>query len=304
MARLRRTSDASTWILPAQCLIGRSHVCYVRPIDPKVSGEHALLRWRSGTWELQDLHSRNDTYVDGHAVGSGRKVRIDEGARLGFGRRDDEYVLVDAGPPEPHAVHLDATYTTAEAHDGFVVLPSAEAPEVTILHRDQGWWLESQDGLAPLHDGKILNAYGGPWRLHLPEQIPPTSDAKDVPMTLATITLRFVTAVDDGRLVSLVVQRGERRIPLEARAHHAPLFWLARARLAQSALPLDEQGWVQQEQLLAELGYDVGRLHVEIHRVRRQIAKAGVVDAVNVIERRQGARTLRVGVAALELVTV
>jgi predicted component of type VI protein secretion system len=98
VARLKKIDDSSVWLVPAQCLVGRSRACNMRLTEPKVSGEHALLRWRSGVWELQDLHSHNGTHVDGRLLGSGRRVVLEEGTTVGFGR-PDEYVLFDAGPP-------------------------------------------------------------------------------------------------------------------------------------------------------------------------------------------------------------
>ncbi|MCA9700749.1 MAG: FHA domain-containing protein, partial [Myxococcales bacterium] len=63
MSRLRSTDGVREWLLPSRCLIGRSRSCDVVLGEPAVSSEHALLRWRNGAWELQDLHSRNGTYV-------------------------------------------------------------------------------------------------------------------------------------------------------------------------------------------------------------------------------------------------
>ena len=67
MARVRHSTGA-VWPLPARCVLGRSSACTIRITDSEVSGEHALMRWDSGIWELQDLHSRNGTYVDGQRL--------------------------------------------------------------------------------------------------------------------------------------------------------------------------------------------------------------------------------------------
>jgi hypothetical protein len=184
-----------------------------------------------------------------------------------------------------------------------LTLPDPQAPEVTVLHRDQGWWLETEDGLEPITDGKLVATCRGSFRLCLPEPLPPTRDAMDAALTLASLALSFMVR-DGGRSVELVALRGERRIELKTRAHHAPLLVLARARLAERARPGDEQGWVHQEDLIRRLDYDSGRLHVEIHRARRQLAQAGILDAVHVVERREGTRLLRIGVAKLEIDTI
>ena len=106
VARIQPKGDSASSQLPSRCLIGRSHACQLRVATPETSSEHALLRWRSGAWELQDLHSRNGTYVDGRRLASGQSIGLAPGTTLGFGR-PDEYVLIDAGPPEPHAVGIE-----------------------------------------------------------------------------------------------------------------------------------------------------------------------------------------------------
>jgi hypothetical protein len=277
-------------------------VCQLRVTTPETSSEHALIRWRSGAWELQDLHSRNGTYVDGRRLASGQSLGLLGGARLGFGR-PDEYVLVDAGPPEPHAVGVEPPHTTIETHGGLLTLPDAEAPEVTVLYRDQQWWLERADELRPITDGELVPTRTGIWRLHLPEQVPSTRDAADIAPTLAVLTLRFLVDAD-GDTVELIVLRGDRRLDVKTRAHHAPLLTLARARLDQRALPGEEQGWVDQDEILRRLGCDTNRLHVDIHRIRRQFTAAGVIDAVHIVERRPGTRQMRLGVSQLEINTV
>jgi hypothetical protein len=302
VARIRTQDGSSSSPLPSRCLIGRSRACELCLATPETSSEHALLRWRSGAWELQDLGSLNGTYVDGRRLGAGLSVGLSVGVSLGFGH-PDEYVLCDAGPPEPHAVGLEPPHLTVESHAGLLTLPDAEEPEVTVLHRDQTWWLERADGLAPIRDGELVMTGAGAWRLRLPEQVPPTRDAADIAPTLAALTLRFLVNGDGGP-IKLVVLRGDRQLDLKTRAHQAPLLTLARARLGQQGLPGEEQGWVEQEELLHLLGCDTNRLHVDIHRIRRQFAAAGVIDAVHIVERRPGTRQLRVGVSRIEISTV
>ncbi len=49
-------------------LLGRHRECGAVFADPTVSRQHALLRFRDGTWVLQDLHSTNGTTVNGARV--------------------------------------------------------------------------------------------------------------------------------------------------------------------------------------------------------------------------------------------
>lgn len=225
-----------------------------------------------------------------------------EGARLGFGH-PDQFTLFDGGPPEPHAVGVEAPFATVETQDGLLVLPGPDEPEVALVHQDSRWWLEHADGVRPVADGDVIVTRAGGFRLHLPELLPWTRDAEDAAPTLAMLTLRFAVR-DGGETVELVAIRGDQRIDFKARAHHAPLLALARARLGARGQSTDELGWIDQEELLRQLGCDTNRLHVDIHRIRRQFAAAGILDAVHIIERREGTRQLRIGVTNLDVTLV
>lgn len=299
MARFRTTNWDMTCLLPTCCLVGRSWTCQLRVETPETSSEHALLRWQDDGWELHDLYSHNGTYVDGAPIGAGRTAPLREGSRVGFGL-PDQWQLVDAGPPHAHAVLLAAPHLVVEAVDGVIALPDLRRHGVTLQLRERRWW--RSDGERSVADGEVIVVDGGAWRLHLPEALPPTRDVEGSPLTLATLDLRF-TVHEGGEPVELDVRRGERRVDLKSRAHHAPLLALAlaRARLADRGRPIDAQGWIDQAALLDLLRCDANRLHVDVHRVRRQFAAAGVVDAMNIVERREDGRALRIGVTRLEV---
>jgi len=50
--------------------------------DPMISGRHAQVHWRDGSWWLQDLKSTNGTMVDGRLV---REVQLRPGAEITVG---------------------------------------------------------------------------------------------------------------------------------------------------------------------------------------------------------------------------
>jgi pSer/pThr/pTyr-binding forkhead associated (FHA) protein len=298
MARVRHSTGA-VWPLPARCVLGRSSACTIRITDSEVSGEHALMRWDSGIWELQDLHSRNGTYVDGHRIDAGQRVRLDEGARLGFGRRDG-YVLEEAGPPTLHAVLLNDDRRAVEARDGLLALPDPERPE-RVIHRQQGQWLLEEDGDArTIEDGLIVQTSLGMWRVYLPESLPSTREATDA-WTVASLKLRFSVDRNSDR-IELEAASDAETFPLSARAHHLLLLTLAQVRLADRELPPAQQGWIHQHELLRRLDFKAGRLQLDIHRIRRQFAEIGVVNPGHVIERHPGTRQVRIGVAELVIV--
>ncbi|MCA9701978.1 MAG: FHA domain-containing protein [Myxococcales bacterium] len=299
MSRLQEINGPRSWVLPARSVIGRSPMSEVYLEDSLVSAEHALLRWYRGRWELQDLHSRNGTYVGGHRLASGERLILEPGVTVGFGR-PEQYTLETSIGPIAHAVNLESPHVTIEADDGLLGLPDLDAPELTIFHREDRWWLESGDSLAPVTDTKIISTSSGTWRLHLPVWIPPTSDAEDTPLFLADLVLTFIVSEPD-MSIRLIASRGARHIDLGIRAHHTPLLALARARAGDHERPRSERGWVFQDVLLEALDYEATRLYVEIHRARRQLIKAGIMDAVQIVERRPETCTLRIGVANLEI---
>ena len=140
VARLQQAKGTS-WLLPTRCILGRSRACTIRLAEPEVSGEHALIRWNGGAWELQDLHSRNGTYVDGRAIGSGQRVGLSPGAVIGFGRPDG-YVLGEADAPQPFAIRVG---------DGFVGLwddvPSITMP-TTLVRGAKSYFVHDDDAAA------------------------------------------------------------------------------------------------------------------------------------------------------------
>lgn len=69
--------------------IGRHPACDVALNDPSVSRHHAQLRFRDGSWMLQDLDSRNGTWVNGVRVG---RCQLRPGDYVEFAA---EHLLVD-----------------------------------------------------------------------------------------------------------------------------------------------------------------------------------------------------------------
>lgn len=64
-------------------LVGRDLDCDVRLASSTVSRRHARIRWKAGTATLEDLHSRNGTYLDGEKIE--RPVPLRDGQCIRFG---------------------------------------------------------------------------------------------------------------------------------------------------------------------------------------------------------------------------
>ena len=78
--------------------IGRDPDCDVYLDDPRVSREHAALRVVDGTWVLEDLSSRNGTWLDGERV---HRLEITSSLTIRLASADDGPVIHLEVPTPP-----------------------------------------------------------------------------------------------------------------------------------------------------------------------------------------------------------
>jgi len=301
MARLEHLASDDVRLLRAFNLIGRAPRCTLRLPEPAVSGIHASLAWSGAAWLLQDLNSRNGTYLAGRRLEGGERVAVTRGATMGFGQPGG-WVFADDAPPTAFAVPRPAG-PPIEARAGILALPSTDEPAATVF-RDppNGWQMEVRGDTQLVEDGRVVVIADQAYELALPNAVPATFEETGIP-TIDTITLRFAVSQDE-EYVELVAHDGPRGLDLASRAHHYVLLVLARRRLADAAQPglsAAEHGWIHQDALLDMLRIEPNRLHIDIYRARRQLAEVGVQSATRVVERRTGTRMLRIGVAQLEI---
>ena len=302
MAVLRAPDSERPFIVPARCLIGRSRACDLVLAARDVSSQHAVLQWVGDRWELQDLGSRNGTFVGDARVPAGGRATAARGATLRFGR-EATWTLVDAGPPALVAVDV-ATGEARAADGGFLTLPTPQGPALCVYQDPQGAWVCERDGeVGPIEDRAVVPVGEAAWRIYLPTGCQGTWADDDDVVHARELRLRIAYSRDE-EYVEAVAFAGERRLDLQVRAHHYVLLVLARRRLAHRAagLPADERGWIRQDELLKMLKMDENHLNISIHRARTQLGKLGVADAASLVERRPGTRQIRLGVEALELV--
>jgi hypothetical protein len=305
MAILERRGTRIRCHLLARHLVGRSSLAHLRLVDPCVSAEHAIVSFTGREWEVHDLGSRNGTTVDGRRLDGGVRAPLARGAAIGFGSAAQVWCVVDDGPPAVIAVPVDGGDPIAGEHD-LLALPSGEDPELTIYRDASAEWVVDRDGvLERAASGREVTAGGRRFTLHLPDVVAPTLEAAERPLSLDTITLSFRVSRDE-EYVALAARDGERALDLGARAHHALLLALARARLRDrdQALPDSSHGWVYQDDLAKALGQDDPHLNVTLFRCRQHLAAAGLVGAAAIVERRRSTRQLRLGVGRIEIMTV
>lgn len=295
-----RAPDQPPFIVPARCLIGRSRACDLVLAARDVSSQHAVLQWAGDRWELQDLGSRNGTFVDDVRIAPGAKVPAPAGATIRCGR-EASWTLADAGGPQLVAVEVN-TGEARTAEGGYLALPDPQEPALSVYQDPQGAWVCERAGEVAAIDDRALVAVGDAlWRIHVPTASQGTWQDDDVVHTV-DVRLRLGYSRDE-EYVEAIAFAGERRLDLQVRAHHYVLLVLARRRLAHQAagLPELEQGWIRQDELLKMLKMDENHLNISIHRARTQLGKHGIADAASLVERRTGTRQLRIGVRAIEL---
>lgn len=300
MAILEKFDGSAPTTLRAHHRIGRAPDCDLVLVGGEVSAEHATLRWVGDHWALRDLGSRNGTWVDGRRLNAGDSAPLTPGSTLAFGVRTDRWRLVDASPPPIQAVPTDGG-EPVRMRGQFIALPDPDTPELTVYRTTTGAWVSDRDGeLRPVADGMTVTTPGRAWRLDLAVPVSGTADAADVPAEVGRLTLEFTVSQDEEH-IELMARAGPRRFDLGSRSHHQLLLILARTRLgdrADGSAPTEE-GWVYQDDLQRMLATSFNTLQVHIFRARRQLGDVGVLNAVDIVERRSDTGQIRLGVPDL-----
>jgi FHA domain len=285
----------------AHCLLGRHARCDVRVESPRVSGEHALLTWRGHGWELQDLGSRNGTYLGDRRLGVGEHVRLDAGAVFSLSRSAAIFELCDASPPGAAACH-QRTGEWSVSSSGILALPNERRPLVTLFTTSANQWLiEIDDQVRPAVDQEQIVVDGETFTLELPAPVLDTQPSEAGCPLLEAVRLRLAVSQDEEQVDVTVLYGGNSR-ELPSRRYHYLLLTLARIWLADEGVAPSMRGWIDRDELCTKLDMDVNKLNVEIHRARKQLAALGVRGAVGFVERRPGTRELRIGVHDIEVV--
>ncbi|MEZ6086641.1 MAG: FHA domain-containing protein [Pirellulaceae bacterium] len=99
-------------------LIGRSDQCQLRPKSESVSRKHCIIVQRDGKVLIQDLKSRNGTFVNDKQLPPDRAKVLKPGDALKVGKLEFEVVIEYGlgGPKKPHVVDVkDAAARTVSA---------------------------------------------------------------------------------------------------------------------------------------------------------------------------------------------
>ena len=298
MAVLTRAADPATvHPLRARVLIGRAPHCDLVVTSRKASGEHAVLVWEGGRWGLRDLSSRNGTWTSRERVRTGGRMVVRAGDQLFFGTNEEVWTLSEGGP-DLFATRQDGGPPLL-GESGMLALPSPDAVQVTIYKDSRGRWVADHFGeIKPVSDHSLIELDGIRFELALPHALPPTEDGE-----LSLFEARFAFGVSGNEeYVELALVQGARRRVIQPRAHLYVLLTLARIRQEQEADDAaGEAGWVHQEDLARMLGCNDAYINLAIFKARKQLAKAGLLGAPGVVERRVGTRQLRFGTSDISV---
>lgn len=299
MGAIREIATGLTVLLEAEHSIGRAPGSALRLDRSYVSTLHATLRWSGTEWRLRDLGSRNGTFVDGTRLTPGVEHALTGGARIGFGKlEDDQWELVDSDGPAVMAIPLDGGPPSLIDGD-LIALPSPQDPQAVLFQgTDGGWVLEHADAPScPLANGQTFEVAGRAWRLSCTDVVHTTSLATGLGNTdIANVALSFLVSSDEEH-VEVRATMGAKSVDLGARSHNYLLLTLARKRLADHAdgLPETSCGWIYQDDLAHDPSMAPPQLNLDVFRIRKLFGAIGVSDANHVIERRSDTRQLRIG---------
>ncbi len=298
MARIRRVQpDAPLELLLPHQTVGRGAGCRLRDDDRHVSSSHAEIRWDGSRWVIQDLGSRNGTWVGGRRIGAGRTMALSKGAIIALGRPDNRWELVDDDGPDAVAVAPDGRML--EALDGVLALPDDDEPLATVYRDHQGRWvLDDETGSRRIQTGSTIHLDVTAWTLFLPDVHIQTITRLDQAPTPSNVRLLLLLSGDD-QLRDVQILHEQRAFPVRSRASSALLLHLAQQRVADAADPSiedDEHGWRDQADLQERLDLRGNSFNVAVHRLRAAFARSGLTEAAGVIERRQRPNQVRIGV--------
>ncbi len=299
---LKQLQTEQRFTLGPRCLVGRHAACDLRFDDLRVSGEHAVLRWIDGCWELRDLGSRNGTFIGGRRLKPGERVALATGEVVAIGSAASSFTLVDGGGPMPGA-RLRSSGAHRSAADHVLVLPSEERPTVTVYEDSAGRWVaEREERLDVVQDHDIIIVDGEPWVLELPTGLRATWETS-AGLTIELVGLRIAASRDEEH-VEVTVTHDAGAFRLLPRSYHYLLLVLARLFLEDTQASPAERGWVSREALCQMLAIDPLKLNVDICRLRKQLGEAGVHGAAGIVARRPVTGQIRIGISRLEVTSL
>ncbi len=265
--------------------------------DARVSWNHTQIYIEDGRIWVKDLGSLNGTFVNDSRIRN--PVEVSDGARIRLGPELE--LRVRGAPPAemslaPPSLSLEDMASGLQVplrSDRFTLGSSDEADlrlkdcpplaAVLIIHPDGEVWVGTEDDTeSPVELGEVFEVGGRRFRIIEADPVrQPTveQDPERYPYHL-TVTLNGATG-PEASLEDLSTPGRFHRIDSDNRA--VLLYLLGRQRRAdhEAGLPRTERGWCADADVVTGIwgragrSEDPNRLHVLVHRLRKEIKSAG-----------------------------
>jgi len=119
-------------------LIGRSESCQLRPKSDSISRKHCIIVLREGRVLLQDLKSRNGTYVNDKRLPPDKAKVLKPGDQLRIGKLEFEVVI-------EHGLQAAKKPQVKDVGDAAARVVQSSAEESRFEDIDVGSWLDEAD---------------------------------------------------------------------------------------------------------------------------------------------------------------
>ena len=269
--------------------------------NPRVSKMHAVIEWHNEQWFIRDLSS-NGTWLNKKRLTKQQPKSLYIGDEICFSN-DDEIVFTVEELSPPSVKLIPCADSNPDQHgesqsaitlQSYHLLPDEKSPEIAlILNQMTGQWrIEyiNEPQLQPryLVEHDIVEFNNQRWQLHL-SHLEDSTEVQSIPqLNIDDLACLFELSLDE-EITKLTVNSSQGSINLQSRSHHYLTLNLARYRVAdaEKGMPIAEQGWINTDYLLKDLGVDMSYLNIQIHRSRKQFTEllGNVINAENLIER-------------------
>ena len=300
MAYLRNLHTNEKLYLLNHHIFGRHSGAVDTTIDqPEVSKIHASIKWSGQHWQLCDL-SRNGTWLDKRRLPTAENIVLKTGQLISFANQSPHnWQVENLDSPCNLIVGLnECSSTTTLSH--YHLIPNDEKPLAAIFlcQTRRQWVLEKYAGnnSDTEHETIITNndtiefaQYK--WRLFLDSEQQQTLDLLNNKAKSEQCEFLFEVSLDEEH-TQLSLRYQNDKVDLGERSHHYLLLHLARlkAEHANQGIDLKNQGWLNNELLAKELGFDPAHINLLIFRARKQMAEAfpNMLGITDFLQRRRG----------------
>jgi hypothetical protein len=261
-------------------IIGRSRECNLVLAEDSVSKVHAELTWGRQGWFVQDLSSRNGTWLDGTRLEPRDERLIRPGALLRFA--DSVWTAVDVSRPLAAAISGDDE-VVEEA--GTLLLRGHASELLSLVERGGSWYRPSGEGRLVRVADDVVRVGGRDWELSLPCQEADTEEGERPWCSKVLWTL------DDA---TLVVEHGP-RVLWRSESSYVRLLHLLARRWLRGSPGSRSRGWVSRVGAASALGVCLGTVDVLIHRARSDARASGILRGGDVVQSRRRSGQVRFG---------